>query len=53
MSQSSLFAVTWEAGGGQELGEAGNCLAGVNFGRGGRGLWGSVESRVWGLQFRI
>jgi monoamine oxidase len=33
MSRSSLFAVTWEAGGGEELGEAGNCIAGVNFGK--------------------
>ena len=33
MSRSSLFAVTWEAGGGDELGEAGNCIAGVNFGK--------------------
>lgn len=33
MPRGGLLAVTWEAGGGEALGEAGSCIAGVNFGR--------------------
>lgn len=33
MSRRSLVAVTWEAGDAEELGEGGNCIAGVNFGK--------------------